>query len=75
MLSGRGRRDRRGTDISGLAVNVATRVMAAAGPGQVLASEMATHAAAGQGFHLGSAGTRTLKGIDGRWELFELGDG
>jgi class 3 adenylate cyclase len=66
--------DRRGTDISGLAVNIAARVMAAAEPGQVLASEMATHAAAGQDFRLTSAGTRTLKGIDGLWELYELGD-
>ena len=64
--------DRRGIDISGLAVNIAARVMAAAEPGQILASEMATYAAAGQGFRLTSAGTRTLKGIDGPWELFEL---
>jgi class 3 adenylate cyclase len=66
--------DRRGNDISGLAVNVAARVMVAAEPGQVLASEMAMHAAAGQGFRLTSAGTRTLKGIDGLWELYELDD-
>ncbi|HEU5302347.1 MAG TPA: adenylate/guanylate cyclase domain-containing protein [Acidimicrobiia bacterium] len=66
--------DRRGNDISGLAVNVAARVMAAAEPGQILASEMATRAAAGQGFRFDTAGARTLKGIDGLWELYELDD-
>jgi class 3 adenylate cyclase len=64
--------DRRGNDISGLAVNIAARVMAAAEPGQILASEMATHAAAGQGFRLDATGARTLKGIDGLWQLYEL---
>lgn len=64
--------DRRGADISGLAVNIAARVMAAAEPGQILASEMATHAAAGQGFRLDATGARTLKGIDGLWQLYEL---
>jgi class 3 adenylate cyclase len=65
--------DRRDTDISGLAANVAARVMATA-KGQILASEMAAHAAAGRGFRFSSAGTRTLKGIDGCWELYELDD-
>jgi hypothetical protein len=32
------------------------------------------HAAAGRGFRFSSAGTRTLKGIDGCWELYELDD-
>lgn len=66
--------DRRGADISGLAVNVAARVMAAAEAGQILATEMATYAAAGQGFRFGSAGPRALKGIDGLWNLYQLDD-
>jgi class 3 adenylate cyclase len=48
--------------------------MAIAESGQILASEMATHAAAGQGFHFSSAGTRSLKGVDGRWNLHQLDD-
>ena len=64
--------DRRGDDVSGLAVNVAARVMNAAAPGQLLASAMAMTATSGEEFGFTSVGTHPLKGIEGEWELFRV---
>jgi class 3 adenylate cyclase len=61
--------DRRGDDVSGLAVNIAARIMAAAGAGQILVSEGVRLAVTGAAFD--SVGVRTLKGVEGRWRLFE----
>jgi class 3 adenylate cyclase/pimeloyl-ACP methyl ester carboxylesterase len=60
--------DRRGDDVSGLAVNVAARIMAEAEPGQILVSEMVRHATAAATF--APLGSRSLKGVDGDRELF-----
>ncbi len=62
--------DRRGADVSGLVVNVAARVMAEAEPGQILVSEMVTHAVAATTFD--AIGARTLKGVEGEWTLFAV---
>lgn len=63
--------DRRGDDISGLAVHIAARIMSEARPGQVLASFFAAGIAERE-LELVSVGARSLKGVDGEWELFEL---
>ncbi len=60
--------DRRGSDVSGLAVNVAARIMAEAEPGQILVSEMVRYATAAATF--APLGSRSLKGVDGDRELF-----
>lgn len=60
--------DRRGDDVSGLAVNIAARIMASAGPGQILASAVVAQTASGVSFR--SLGPRTLKDVDGTWEIF-----
>ena len=60
--------DRRGDDVSGLAVNIAARIMANAEPGQILTSAVVAHTA--NTAALTSLGPRTLKDIDGTWELF-----
>jgi class 3 adenylate cyclase/pimeloyl-ACP methyl ester carboxylesterase len=62
--------DRRGDDVSGLAVNVAARVMSAAGTGQILTT-LAVALIGGCGT-ANSIGERTLKGVDGTWELFAV---
>ena len=62
--------DQRGDDISGLAVNIAARVMAAAGPGELLATSSVVAAIAGQTEQFEPAGTHDLKGVPGKWELF-----
>ena len=62
--------DRRGDDVSGLAVNVAARVMSAAEPGQILVTLAVV--LLGGGRTANSIGERTLKGVDGTWELFAI---
>lgn len=64
--------DQRGLDISGIAVNVAARVMSIARPGQILATSGATQAASGAQLTFGEGGSHELKGVDGTWDLFEL---
>jgi class 3 adenylate cyclase/pimeloyl-ACP methyl ester carboxylesterase len=62
--------DHRGDDVSGLAVHVAARVMAAAGAGELLVSPSVVAAVAGEAGHFESAGRYDLKGVPGSWELF-----
>jgi class 3 adenylate cyclase len=61
--------DRRGDDVSGLAVNVASRVMSEAATGQILVSDLVPRLAAASTFE--DVGDRTLKGVEGTWRLFE----
>ena len=62
--------DRRGDDVSGLAVNVAARIMAEAVAGQMLVSEVVTLVAPSSDF--AAVGARTLKGVEGTWRLSEV---
>jgi adenylate cyclase len=59
----------RAGDWYGHPVNLASRITAIAYPGSVLASE-AVHDASADGYRWSSAGSRRLKGIDGRVALF-----
>ena len=59
-------------DLTGLAVHEAARVMAAAGPGEVMVSDIARTLAAASGFSLEPRGTRELKGLEGPRTLFAL---
>ncbi len=61
-------------DVGGLAVHEAARVMAAAGPGEVMVSDIARTLAAASGFDLEPRGTRELKGLDGPRALYALRD-
>lgn len=62
--------DRRGDDVSGVAVHVAARVMAVAAPLELLVSDSARFAAAGEGFAFEHRGAHTLKGLPGEFALF-----
>ena len=64
--------DRRGDDVSGLAVNIAARVMAAAGPGEIVVTASVRAAVAGQPVSFEPLGARTLKGVPDSWELFRV---
>ena len=63
----------RGDDISGTAVNAAARIMAEAGPGEVLVSRVVTDLVAGSGVRFAPRGERVLKGLPGDWSLFAAG--
>ena len=59
-------------DIRGLAVHMAARVMAAAGPGEVLVSSTTHELLLGSGLEFRDVGSHELKGISGPRQLFAL---
>ena len=61
-----------GEKVGGIAVTTAQRVESAAGPGQVLATDTIVHLVAGSGLGFTDLGSRELKGVPGRWELYSL---
>jgi class 3 adenylate cyclase len=62
----------RGDDVGGLGVHFAARVMAAAGPGEVLVSGTVHDLVAGSDHVLEDRGAHALKGIAGEWRLFAV---
>jgi class 3 adenylate cyclase len=56
-------------DIGGVAVHIAARVSALAGPGEVLVSRTVKDLTAGSGIGFSDRGTHTLKGITEEWQL------
>lgn len=64
----------RGDDVSGIAVNIAARVMAEAGAGEVLVSGSVPPLVAGSGIEFDDRGVREFKGVPGEWRLFAVKD-
>jgi class 3 adenylate cyclase len=62
--------DERGDDVSGLAVNIAARIMSHAAAGETLLSEAARQATLGSGHRFEDAHTTELKGIPDQWKLY-----
>ncbi|MGH2884031.1 MAG: adenylate/guanylate cyclase domain-containing protein, partial [Solirubrobacteraceae bacterium] len=62
----------RGSDISGIGVNIAARVQAIATSGQTLASSTVKDLCAGAGFIFEDHGTHELKGVDGIWSVYRV---
>ena len=61
-------------DIGGLAVNIAARVMGAAGTGEVLVSNTVRDLVMGCDYVFASQGVHRLKGVPGEWELHAVGE-
>ena len=61
-----------GDRMTGVGVHLAARVMAEAGPGQVLVSATVRELMAGSGLGFVDLGVRELKGFAERWRLFAL---
>jgi class 3 adenylate cyclase len=59
-----------GTDIGGLGVHLAARVMSTAGPGEVIVSSTLSDLVVGSGIGFEDRGSHTLKGVPGNWRLF-----
>jgi len=60
---------------SGLSVSIGARVMANAGPSEVLVSRTVTDLTAGSGLTLQDAGEHELKGVPDRWRLYRVAAG
>jgi class 3 adenylate cyclase len=64
--------DRRGDDISGLAVVIATRLLGLAAPGEIVATSTAVQAATGYPHRFEPRGEHGLKGVSGTWSVSAL---
>jgi class 3 adenylate cyclase len=62
-----------GEDVGGMAVHIAARVSALAGPGEVLVSGTVFGTVVGGPFSFTDRGFHDLRGVPGRWPLFALG--
>jgi class 3 adenylate cyclase len=59
-------------DIAGIAVHIASRVLDAAGPGEVLVSATVPMLVAGAGFEFDDRGEHELKGVSDSWHLYAV---
>jgi pimeloyl-ACP methyl ester carboxylesterase len=64
--------ERRGDDLSGMAVHLAARIAAGAAPGAIHTSSTVKDLAYGSGVSFTSVGRKPMKGIPGDWEIFAL---
>jgi class 3 adenylate cyclase len=64
--------DRRGDDVSGLAVNIASRAMSKAGAGEIVVTGSVVAAVAGEAVAFDALGAHELKGVPGAWDLFRV---
>lgn len=62
-----------GEDVGGMAIHIASRVGALAGPDEVLVSGTVFGTVVGGPFAFEDRGFHELKGVPGRWPLFALG--
>jgi class 3 adenylate cyclase len=62
----------RGEDVTGMGVNIAARVMDAAGSGDVVVSSTVKDLVAGSGLRFADRGTHDLRGVPGEWRLFAV---
>jgi class 3 adenylate cyclase len=61
-----------GDDIGGMAVHIGARVVARAGPGEVLVTRTVRDLVAGSGIAFDDRGTHELKGVPGAWDLLAV---
>ncbi len=62
----------RGDDLGGLAVHIAARIDACAGPGEIFASSVVRDLVVGSGIEFDDRGSHELKGVPGSWSLFAV---
>ena len=59
-----------GDDVAGVAVHIASRISAMAGPSEVLVSRTVRDLVAGSGIQFTTRGRHTLKVVPDRWEIY-----
>jgi class 3 adenylate cyclase len=67
-----GEAERRGDDLAGLTVHIASRVAGLAASGEVLISRTVRDLVAGSGVRFVARGEHELKGVPDQWQLFAL---
>lgn len=58
------------TDVEGIAVHIAARILDHAGPGEVVVSPTVRDLAVGSGLTFSDRGVHSLKGVPGEWHLY-----
>jgi class 3 adenylate cyclase len=61
-------------DIAGIAVHIASRILATCAPSEILVSSTIRDLTAGSGLRLEDRGAHNLKGLDHEWQLFAVRD-
>ena len=61
--------ERLGSDVGGMAVHLAARIMASAAPGEVVVSRVLPDLVVGSGIEFDDLGQAELKGVPGSWQL------
>jgi class 3 adenylate cyclase len=61
----------RGDDLGGIGVHIASRVLAEAGPADVLLTRTVRDLVTGADIELAPRGSVELRGVPGEWELFD----
>jgi class 3 adenylate cyclase len=64
--------ERRGADLAGLAVHVASRVSGLAGPNEIITSRTVRDLSSGSGIAFIDRGVHTLKGVPDSWQLYSV---
>ncbi len=64
--------ERRKNDIGGIAVHIADRVAAIAGPGEVLVSRTVVDLVVGSDLRFADRGAHSLKGVPNEWQLYAV---
>ena len=59
--------------LSGVAVHIAARVLALAGPGEVLVTAVLRDLVPGAGVRFEDRGLHALQGVPGEWRVFAVG--
>ena len=62
----------RGTDIAGIGVHIASRVLSCAPPGDLFVSAAVPMLVAGSGIEFEDRGEHELKGVQGPWRLYSV---
>ncbi|MEY2431083.1 MAG: hypothetical protein QOC92_808 [Acidimicrobiaceae bacterium] len=65
--------EERDGDVGGIAVHIASRIANEAMPGEIVVSSTVRDLVTGSGIAFASRGSRALKGVSGRWQLFAVG--
>ena len=63
-----------GTDLAGIALHIAARIVSLAGPNEVLVSQTVKDLAAGSGLRFEARGAHALKGVEGDYNIFAVED-
>jgi class 3 adenylate cyclase len=61
-----------GSDVGGIAVHIAARILSMAGPGELIVSGTVKDLVVGSGINFEDRGEHELRGVPGEWRLWSV---